>query len=55
MFSLQEKAEEVSALVASAEERLSALDKCPFEAKSMGDALTSLQARSSSNASGCLV
>lgn len=43
VFSLQEKAEEVSTLVVTAEERLKALDKCPFDGKSMGDALSSLQ------------
>lgn len=43
VFSLQEKAQEVSSLVVSAEERLAALDKCPFQASSMGAALASLQ------------
>lgn len=53
MFKLQEKAEEVSALVASAEERLGTLDKCPFEAKSMGNSLASLQARSKAFSFSC--
>lgn len=43
MFSLQEKAEEVSTQVVAAEERLKALDRCPFEAAIMGEALASLQ------------
>lgn len=44
MFSLQEKAEEVSSLVITAEERLKTLEKCPFQADSMEEALASLQA-----------
>lgn len=44
VFSLQEKAEEVSSLVVAAEERLKSLDKCPFQASSMEEALASLQA-----------
>ena len=45
MFSLQERAQEVTTLVETAEERLKILDKCPFEADCMGDALALLQAR----------
>lgn len=45
VFSLQERAQEVTTLVQTAEERLKILDKCPFEANCMGDALGSLQAR----------
>lgn len=45
VFSLQEKAEEVSSLVVTAEERLKTLEKCPFQANSMEQALASLQAR----------
>lgn len=45
VFTLQEKAQDVSTLVVTAAERLTALDKCPFEANSMGSALASLQAR----------
>ncbi|CAM9412658.1 unnamed protein product, partial [Ectocarpus sp. 12 AP-2014] len=43
VFTLQEKAQDVSTLVVTAAERLTALDKCPFEANSMGSALASLQ------------
>lgn len=45
VFTLQEKAQDVSTLVVTAAERLTALDKCPFEANSMESALASLQAR----------
>lgn len=45
VFTLQERAQEVTTLVETAEERLKILDKCPFEANCMGDALASLQAR----------
>lgn len=45
VFTLQEKAEEVSTLVVTAAERLAALDKCPFEANSMESALAALQVR----------
>lgn len=43
VFTLQEKAQEVSTLVVTAAERLTGLEKCPFEANSMGAALASLQ------------